>query len=88
MLFFFLEYAIWSLIHYITSCPLAIIITVCPGSSDPFYLVTYHLNWVLPLGQTVLYKMGQYFLDIQYYGPDDGSDLKKCRFEGKRGEKH
>ena len=36
---FFLEYAIWSLIHYVTSCPLAIIITVCPGSRDPFYIV-------------------------------------------------
>jgi len=28
--------------------------TVCPGRSDPFYIVTYY------------YKMGQYFLDIQY----------------------
>ena len=28
--------------------------TVCPGSSDPFYIVR------------ILYKMGHYFLDIQY----------------------
>ena len=20
--------------------------TVCPGSSDPFYIVTYYINWV------------------------------------------
>ena len=29
--------------------------TVCPGSSDPFYIVTYYIKW------------GHYFLDIQYY---------------------
>ena len=28
--------------------------TICPGSSDPFYLVTYYIKW------------GHYFLDIQY----------------------
>ena len=28
--------------------------TMCPGSSDPFYKVTYY------------YKIGHYFLDIQY----------------------
>ena len=28
--------------------------TVCPGSSDPFYIVSQ------------LYKMGHYFLDTQY----------------------
>ena len=29
-------------------------ITVCPGSSDPFHIVSYHIKW------------GSYFLDIQY----------------------
>ena len=29
--------------------------TVCPGSSDSFYIVR------------ILYKMGHYFLDAQYY---------------------
>ena len=28
--------------------------TICPGSSDPFYIVTYCIKW------------GHYFLDIQY----------------------
>ena len=28
--------------------------TVCPGSSDPFYIITYYI------------KVGYYFLDIQY----------------------
>ena len=56
--------------------------TVCPGSSDPFYIVTY-MNWVttswthssilrvqevLPiLCSNLLYQMGNYFLDTQYY---------------------
>ena len=30
------------------------VITVCPGSKDPFYIVS------------LLYKMGYYFLDTQY----------------------
>ena len=30
------------------------VVTVCPGSSDPFYIVSQ------------LYKMGHYFLDTQY----------------------
>ena len=23
-----------------------IVVTVCPGSSDPFYIVTYYIKWV------------------------------------------
>ena len=29
-------------------------ITICPGSSNPFYIVTHYINW------------GNYFLDTQY----------------------
>ena len=30
--------------------------TVCPGSSDPLYIVTYYIKW------------GHYFLDTRYKG--------------------
>ena len=35
--------------------------TVCPGSSDPFYIVTYYINWV-----TTSWTYSSYFLNIQY----------------------
>ena len=27
--------------------------TICPGSSDPFYIVSYYINWVILPGHTV-----------------------------------
>ena len=39
-------------------------VTVCPGSSDSFYIAS------------LLYKMGHYFLDILYVGqPEDSNEL-------------
>ena len=41
--------------------------TVCPRSSDPFYIVSYFIKWdnISWTYSTVLYKTGHYFLDIQ-----------------------
>ena len=35
--------------------------TVCPGSSDPLYIVTYYIKW------------GRYFLDRRYHEAEPGS---------------
>ena len=39
--------------------------TVCPGRSDPFYIVTYYLKW------------GHYFLDIQYIWTNKDPDPQR-----------
>ena len=38
--------------------------TICPGSSDPFYMVTYYKKWVTTIEEVPLYNY--YFLDRQY----------------------
>ena len=48
--------------------------TVCPGSSDPFYTVSYYIKWATTswthsstiLYSSLLYKICHYFQDIQY----------------------
>ena len=36
-------------------------ITVCPGSSDPFYIVTYYIKWVTTSWTHIITSQGQFF---------------------------
>ena len=46
--------------------------TVCPGSSDPFYIVTYYMKWV-----ATSWTYSMYFLDKKGNIRDHKQDIKQ-----------
>ena len=42
-------------------------VTVCPRSSDLFHIVTYHINWVLLFGHTVLNHLFLFALKVNVF---------------------
>ena len=45
--------------HFMLLC------TICPRSSDPFYIVTYYIKWGYYVVHP-LYKMDEVFLDVHF----------------------
>ena len=62
-------------ITYLTGCVLRSTVrlcTVCPKSSDPFYIVSYYIKWVT---SWILYGEGGGWLQIVFEGSDMEIDI-------------